>query len=71
MMATGCSGKDFDSKFDKEMYYDMEFEEFCTNFEFAVSRILIFPYRDFVNPVFLFVHRMPTLVGFATGITVS
>lgn len=37
-MATGCtSAKDFESKFDREMYYDMEFENFCANFEFAVG----------------------------------
>lgn len=40
-MATGCSNKEFETKFDKEMYYDAEFETFCSTFEFAVSALLL------------------------------
>lgn len=36
-MATGCSSKEFESRYDKEMYYDVEYEEFCADFEFAVG----------------------------------
>lgn len=36
-MATGCSSKEFETRYDKEMYYDVEYEEFCANFEFAVG----------------------------------
>lgn len=39
-MATGCSGKEFESRYDKEMYYDEEYEEYCERFDFAVSRVL-------------------------------
>lgn len=36
-MATGCSNKEFETRYDKEMYYDQEYESFCANFEFAVG----------------------------------
>lgn len=36
-MATGCSSKEFETRYDKEMYYDEEYEQFCETFEFAVS----------------------------------
>uniref|UniRef100_A0A336MSK8 E2 ubiquitin-conjugating enzyme n=1 Tax=Culicoides sonorensis TaxID=179676 RepID=A0A336MSK8_CULSO len=34
-MATGCSTKEFETRYEKEMYYDQEYESFCANFEFA------------------------------------
>lgn len=35
-MAAGCS-KSFASKYEEELYYDVEYENFCKNFEFSVS----------------------------------
>lgn len=38
-MAAGCS-KSFTSKYEEELFYDVEFEDFCKSFEFSVRFFL-------------------------------
>lgn len=66
-MAAGCS-KSFASKYEEELYYDVEYEDFCKNFEFSVSipgqfRIWVDCLRFLSRP-----GRILPLAGFAMDI---